>query len=278
MEYRIKMPKIPNMGDLLNRDMLESVFDIKIEDVDSILQTNISGIGSHLSKLLYSERLKRRIYQILMFPYRRKEFFIWGTGFMNYSQTPDNSFMFKNVHICALRGQLSKNRVENILKRKLDVPLADGGLLVDRWAGNQEKKYEIGIIPHFKEQQSPIIDNLLNFYAGSTLIDLRQDPLEVVRHIAQCKVILSSSLHGLIAADSYHIPNKHIMLYDYGEKMHGDGFKFADYYSSYNLKDKPIRLYLGDDYPSTEDIVRSYNIDTSAVEKKKEQLYMSFPK
>lgn len=266
------------MGDLLNRDMLESVFDIKIEDVDSILQTNISGIGSHLSKLLYSERLKRRIYQILMFPYRRKEFFIWGTGFMNYSQTPDNSFMFKNVHICALRGQLSKNRVENILKRKLDVPLADGGLLVDRWAGNQEKKYEIGIIPHFKEQQSPIIDNLLNFYAGSTLIDLRQDPLEVVRHIAQCKVILSSSLHGLIAADSYHIPNKHIMLYDYGEKMHGDGFKFADYYSSYNLKDKPIRLYLGDDYPSTEDIVRSYNIDTSAVEKKKEQLYMSFPK
>lgn len=274
----MKIPKIPNMGDLLNKEMLERVFDVKINEVDNILQSNISGIGSHLSRLLYSKKLKGHIYQRIMFPYRSKDFFVWGTGFMSYSNTPDNSFMFKNVHICALRGQLSRNRVEKILNRQIDVPLADGGLLAERWVGNVEKKYEIGIIPHFKEQQSPIINKLLNFYSGATLIDLRQTPMEVVRHIAQCKVILSSSLHGLIVADSYHIPNKHIMLYDFGEKMLGDGFKFADYYSSYNMEDNPIRLYLNDNYPSTEDIVRSYNIDTSAVEKKKELLYISFPK
>lgn len=274
----MKIPKIPNMGDLLNKEMLERVFDVKINEVDNILQSNISGIGSHLSRLLYSKKLKGHIYQRIMFPYRSKDFFVWGTGFMSYSNTPDNSFMFKNVHICALRGQLSRNRVEKILNRQIDVPLADGGLLAERWVGNVEKKYEIGIIPHFKEQQSHIINKLLHFYSGSTLIDLRQAPMEVVKHIAQCKVILSSSLHGLIVADSYHIPNKHIMLYDFGEKMLGDGFKFADYYSSYNMEDNPIRLYLNDNYPSTEDIVRSYNIDTSAVEKKKELLYISFPK
>lgn len=33
MEYRIYYPQIPNMGDLLNKDMLESLFQIKVQRV-----------------------------------------------------------------------------------------------------------------------------------------------------------------------------------------------------------------------------------------------------
>lgn len=31
MEYRINYPLIPNMGDLLNKDMLESLFQIEVQ-------------------------------------------------------------------------------------------------------------------------------------------------------------------------------------------------------------------------------------------------------
>ncbi len=279
MDYKIKIPNIPNMGDLLNKEMLESVFSIKVHNVKSIYDTNISVIGSHLGKLLFSRILKTQLMQRIRRPFLSKDYYVWGTGFINYNSFPDNDFLFRNVHICSLRGKLSKERVEKILKTRLDVPLGDGGLLADRWIGNNiKKKYAIGIIPHFREQDSQFIKLLKNHYSNSVIINLRDKPIDVVRQIAECETILSSSLHGLIVADSFHIPNQHIMLYEYGEKMKGDGFKFEDYYSSYGLKDNPLRLYHDKDFPSIDEIVDNYLIEKSDVEEKKNQIFDAFPR
>lgn len=279
MEYNIKIPNIPNMGDLLNKEMLESVFQVKIRNVKYFRQSNISVIGSYLSYLLYSDNPKRKIRQKLIKYFISKDYYIWGTGFVNYPVLPDNDFIFRRIHVCSLRGQLSKERVEKILGKKLNVPLGDGGLLVDRWIGNSiSKKYDIGIIPHFREQDSPIIGELKNYYPNSVVINLRDTPIDVVRQIAACRTILSSSLHGLIVSDSFHIPNKHIMLYNYGEKMLGDGFKFDDYYSSFGIQDQPLKLYEANHYPTIDDIVRDYKIDDKAVEEKKEQIFNAFPR
>jgi hypothetical protein len=279
MEYKIKIPKIPNMGDLLNKEMLESVFNIKVHNVESKYDTNISVIGSHLGTLLYSNGFRTQLKQRIRKPFLSKDYYVWGTGFMNYNSHPDNSFLFRNVHICSLRGKLTKERVEKILKTRLNVPLGDGGLLADRWIGKSiNKKYTIGIIPHYKEQDSQIINQLKNHYSNSIIINLRDKPMDVVRQIAECETILSSSLHGLIVADSFHIPNQHIMLYEYGERMKGDGFKFADYYSSYGLEDNPLRLYQHKDFPSIDEIVDNYLIGESDVEEKKNQISDAFPR
>lgn len=279
MEYRMRIPEIPNMGDLLNKDMIEKVFQVKIVNTKDIYGTNISGIGSYLSSLLYSNSRKSRLKQTLIRPFLSKEYYVWGTGFIKYPKTPDNNFLFKNVHICALRGQLSKDRVEKILGKQLDVPLADGGLLADRWVGESvQKKYDIGIIPHFKEQDSAVIGSLKNHYPNATVINLRESPLQVVRQIAECRTVLSSSLHGLIVSDSFHIPNRHIMLYDYGERALGDGYKFADYYSSFGLQDEPIKLSSANDFPTIDEIVQGYLIDEKKVEEKKEQIFNVFPR
>ena len=73
--------------------------------------------------------------------------------------------MFRHIHIHALRGRLSLQRMENILGKKLDVPTGDGGLLAERWLGfYPEKKYRVGIIPHFKEQDHPVVKKLLDNY------------------------------------------------------------------------------------------------------------------
>jgi pyruvyltransferase len=54
-------------------------------------------------------------------------------------------------------------------------------------------------------------------------------PKKFVKQIHECEYILSSSLHGIIIADSYGIPAYHIELSD---KIIGGQWKFKDYYES----------------------------------------------
>ena len=89
MEYRIYYPQIPNMGDLLNKDMLESLFQIKVQRV-SEKESNIFAIGSSLSsalrlRALYSVNFKRQIKQVIIKLFNIDPFYIWGTGFMDYN-------------------------------------------------------------------------------------------------------------------------------------------------------------------------------------------------
>ena len=277
MEYRIYYPQKPNMGDLLNKDMLESLFQINVQRVN-YNESNLFAIGSSLSYALYSSKLKARIKQMIINILKNEPFYIWGTGFIKNNTQEDNGFRFRNIRVLSLRGNLSKNRVERILGKELSIPTGDGGLLVDRWIGeNPPKKYRIGIIPHYKEKDSPIVGEMKKMYSDSVIIDLGKKPIDVVKEIASCETILSSSLHGLIVADSFHIPNKHILLYPYGERMLGDGFKFADYYSSYGLKDNPIDVSTTT-WPTIQSIIDDYCIEPSVVEKKKDEIFTVFPR
>lgn len=277
MEYRISYPEIPNMGDLLNKDMLESLFQIKVQRV-SFGKSNLIAIGSSLSSALYRASFKRKIKQSIIKFLNIDPLYIWGTGFMNYNAQEEDLIQSRNIKILSLRGNLSKNRIERVLGKSLYVPTGDGGLLADRWIGvNPSKKYRIGIIPHFKEKDSPIVGEMKKKYSDSVIIDLGKKPIEVVKEIASCETILSSSLHGLIVADSFHIPNKHILLYPYGERMLGDGFKFADYYSSYGLKDNPLNV-ITTNWPTIQSIIDDYCIEPSVVEKKKDEIFSVFPR
>lgn len=278
MEYRISYCSIPNMGDLLNKVMLESLFNIQVIRAKTS-DANMLAIGSGLKGLLYSDIMVDRIKQKVRKLFKTEPFYVWGTGFMNYNKLRDNDLRFNNVHFLSLRGNLSKQRIEKILGRDLDIPLGDGGLLAERWIGNTpEKQYRIGIIPHFKEKDSFLLKDIKNFYKDSTIIDLCDRPIDVVRKIGSCEMILSSSLHGLIVSDSFHIPNRHITLFPFGERMVGDGYKFADYYSSYGIKDDPIDMNRKKAWPSFSDICDSYLIDSHVVEKKKDLIFSVFPK
>lgn len=68
-------------------------------------------------------------------------------------------------------------------------------------------------------------------------IDPRWHPLRVIEAITLCQGILSQSLHGLIIADAYSIPNAWITP---ATTMTGKEFKFADYYSTTSAPKRAI--------------------------------------
>jgi pyruvyltransferase len=57
---------------------------------------------------------------------------------------------------------------------------------------------------------------------------------EFVDQLCRCRVIASSSLHGLIAADAYDIPFVWISL---SKRLVGGDFKFRDYFLSTGRED-----------------------------------------
>lgn len=58
------------------------------------------------------------------------------------------------------------------------------------------------------------------------IIDPRLPIEDFVNQLCSCEYIFSSSLHGLIIADAYNIPNKRAI---FGNKLIGGDFKFNDY-------------------------------------------------
>lgn len=77
-----------------------------------------------------------------------------------------------------------------------------------------DKRYELGVIPHCKEQDEPEFAALVQEHENSLLIDITLPPVEVLRQIAQCKLILSSSLHGLFSLTPSGVPSYHIVVTD----------------------------------------------------------------
>lgn len=101
-----------------------------------------------------------------------------------------------NFRVLAVRGALTASNL------KVSVPLGDLGLLASRIWEKQPEKYGIGVVRHYVDKDEyPFAD---------IVIDATEAPETVIKKISSCRVILSSSLHGLIVADSYGIPNMRI--------------------------------------------------------------------
>lgn len=158
---------------------------------------------------------------------------IWGSGFISYQ----GKFHQDPQDIFAVRGPLTRDL---IIENGYDCPkiYGDPALLYPLYYRPKvEKKYKLGVIPHFMDKNSPWLRKI-GSDPSILIINIFDDINKVIDNICSCEYIASSSLHGIIASDSYCIPSVWIELSD---QVPGDGFKFVDYFESVGRKDgEPI--------------------------------------
>lgn len=270
-QIRVYYTKLHNMGDQLNELILEKCFGYEVVRC-SFLDGELCAIGSCLGMYTLHGTVPMRVRQRIN-GIQKPHVSIWGTGFINYSDS-EGRFFKKDMEFCALRGELTRKRVEQMTGKKLDIPTADAGILASEVLEEEPGKcYDIGIIPHLCDLRDPKIEKLLKKYENARFISVKDEPVKVIREIAKCRCILSSSLHGLIVADSLGIPNLHAV---FGDRLLGDGYKFDDYYSAYGIEHCPYDLRERD-LPEISEIGERYRIRPEAVAEKKRSLREAFP-
>jgi pyruvyltransferase len=151
--------------------------------------------------------------------------------------------LYPKAKILALRGARSRN----LIQASAHVALGDPGLLLPRLLPDlPQRQMPVGVVPHFVDKGNMRLREICaRFPTEIKLIDVQSHPLRVLREMAQCEHILSSSLHGLVVADALGIPNRWLVL---SNQVKGGRFKFDDYYSAFGCFREPAELF-GDESP-----------------------------
>lgn len=157
---------------------------------------------------------------------------IWGTGCMLEEETVN----LEQANVSALRGHLTLGQVN--CRNRDNIALGDPGLLVNKMVRRKPREnYVLGVMPHWSELDQPFYKEHLAKLPGTLWISPFDHVDNVVEKITSCQNLLSGSLHGLIAADAFQIPNRWLRLNTGQENLHGSTlFKFRDYYSVFGLK------------------------------------------
>ncbi len=211
---------IPNVGDQLNLIIPRQISKKEPYEALSSLTPHILAIGSiaHLAG---------------------RGSFLWGCGMIGSYPAP----LWRRVsqsRILALRGSLTLNEFVRRGYTLNNLPLGDPAIFTSSCytpsAGG--KACRVGIIPHYIHHHviSPKMANADNI----KLIDVRINPQEFIDNLLSCEYVLSSSLHGLILADTFEIPNKWIKI---KPDLFGGDFKFHDYYSTTDRPDEKPEQY-----------------------------------
>ena len=161
--------------------------------------------------------------------------YIVGTGGDNVK------YSFPNAKVLAVRGEKT---LANFNYSNNTVLLGDPGFLMSYvFPEKVQQKYDLGIIPHFVDWNTVNLNNWRKSFKKENVLFINPlgKPKDIITQIKKCRNIVSSSLHGLIIADTFHIPNIRFVdrqtmptyFYDY---------KFDDYYSSLGIEEVCIEI------------------------------------
>lgn len=152
---------------------------------------------------------------------------IWGSGAFPYN--PSKSMLFcqkmsrRKLDIRAVRGPLTR---EILIKLGFQCPeiYGDPAILMPLiYKPDKEKKYDYLVIPQFVDEK-----NFRTAHPKERMVSMNtNDYKSVIDIILSCEIVYSSSLHGIILAESYGTP----AIFFRGLQKNRD-FKYLDYYYS----------------------------------------------
>jgi len=199
----------PNFGDVLTPHILEH-FGIPFRRVGHAGAANAICIGS-------------------IARFARPGMHVYGSGFISEADPVQRRAVWHWV-----RGPYSRAKV---IRAGGSCPefYGDPAMLLPLIWGPSEPVHDVGIVPHYVDY-----DDCKRRFPGLPVIRLQtSDCREVVRQITSCRRIISSSLHGIIAAHAYGIPAAWV---PFSDRLVGDGIKFRDHYASLGLEAKPSTI------------------------------------
>jgi len=264
----------PNFGDELNTILFEELFNARLRYTTSIADADYMAIGSNLDALIPANMIPlRRVYHYIN--NKKSKLVILGSGL---KKIPPCAIFLRRTDFRMVRGKLTERTLrENGLIRE-DIVTGDPGLLASRLVIEKPvKEYALGLIPHLSDLNSVIFYEIYKKYAPfCIIINVQDPPRKVLREMARCERIVSSSLHGLIVADSLNIPN--LWVYNaYKWNKSESRFKYDDYYSVFDMPDyNPLETA---DFLAREKsaglkyIETNYRVPAGQVRAKQEELY-----
>ena len=188
---------VANFGDLLTGPLLKHFSEVDVQWA-AVADAQIAGVGSIIEHIPNGWAGK-----------------IVGAGKLR----EESAIPVGRNQILALRGPLTAKGVRG------DFALGDPGLLAGELVQVETKRHELGIVPHWSDTELATDPRFATYHPK--IIDPHGDPLDVIRAIGECRKIVSSSLHGIILADSFGIPRR--IEYTHRFDREGGDFKFRDY-------------------------------------------------
>ena len=196
---------VPNFGDALSQLVVAHVSGREVAHTGP-KRAELWAIGS----LMHVARQNRDAF--------RRRPVLWGTGMLGY--VPRD--VLEHVDVALLRGPVGA-----ALMGLKDTRFGDPGLLAAEALGPAPQRTDtIGLVPHHSLLGDPMITALLEAEPRLRLIDVRDTCVEVCHAIGSCAHVFASSLHGLIVADAFGVPNTWVHP---GDQSH---FKYYDYAAS----------------------------------------------
>ena len=259
---------IDNFGDALNPIIFKRLIgmDIRCAPVN---RATIVGIGSLLDMCLMDSRDKKFIKRPLIV-------FSSGLGFEEggFFHNPDilvPERLKRNVQCFAVRGKLTNARIEKMLGQKTNAVIGDGGLLVNKLIDKTKitPKYDLGIVPHYADRDNPIFKKIVNDIPNSIILDPMVDVDTFLHNLCECRAVISTAMHPLIACDALRIPNLWVRI----SETTTSRYKFYDYYSAFDKHKEPLDLLHNNfDKNALKMISEKYDISDESVSKIQDDL------
>uniref|UniRef100_A0A6C0BN66 Polysaccharide pyruvyl transferase domain-containing protein n=1 Tax=viral metagenome TaxID=1070528 RepID=A0A6C0BN66_9ZZZZ len=232
------MPPGQNWGDNISVFMFK-----KLSKRGTCRQLSCFGQGQHPNYLTIGSILR----------FADNNSIVWGTGFLfntepigvrSWDRSPalHNKVFTKPAKVCAVRGKLTRKK---LLSMGIACPevYGDPALLFPMFYQPRVKKvYALGVIAHYKHREHATIQRFKK-RPGVLVIDIFQTgvhKLRFIRQVLSCRYIVSSSLHGLVVADAYRIPNAWFIIPS--SKALIGSFKFLDHFSAVGRGMRALRL------------------------------------
>jgi pyruvyltransferase len=232
--------RVNNFGDLLSPIVVQAA----INRSRRILRpdTRLNPIPNGYAKTALNTRRLLSVGSILHFA--ADDDIIWGSG--RNGNVPNSEHRFTQVHVALVRGPLTRDFLHH---KGIPAPeiYGDPALLIpdiisETHIWKKQKTFDVTLIPHFTEK--------FRFDFSGNILHAQEPPLRVIKTIAQSKLVISSSLHAIIIAESLGIPARLLIprsenMYKYEDYYHGTGR--PSFAAAYSLEQA---LRMGGEHPA----------------------------